>query len=115
MRLFIVALVLVVLAVPSVGGAQTSSTVAYLPNPASARLNADVEALAVAQDTVKVDPYEIDNTVVYGAAVGGIIGGLAVAAHTLTDDDRELVAWAAAVAIPVIGGLIGAGVGYLIR
>jgi len=109
----VIALTLVLWVSPTIGAAQASSNVAYQPNPTAAKLNAEV--LATPQDTVVVDQYAVDNTVAYGAAVGGIIGGLAVAVHTLSENDRDPVSWGAAVAAPVLGGLIGAGIGYLIR
>jgi len=102
------------LCLPGTLAAQGTSSLAYRPNLEAVRINARADA-AVAQDTVAVDPYAIDNTVVYGAAVGGILGGLAVAVHTLSDDDRQPMSWTAAVGLPILGGLIGAGVGYLLR
>ena len=48
--------------------------------------------------------------------IGGIIGGLAVAIHTVTSDNQEEpLNWAVVVAAPIVGGLIGAGVGWLMR
>ena len=116
MRNVIIAGVVLLLA-PSAAQAQAATSVAYRPNPVAARLQGDAARFQAAQDTLDttVDPYSVDNSVVYGAAIGGIIGGLAVAVHTVSNDERDPLNWAVAVAAPIVGGLIGAGVGWLIR
>jgi len=118
MRTVIIASTILLLA-PSAVRAQAVSSVAYRPNPAAARLQGDANAarLRAVQDTVDttVDPYGVDNSIVYGAAIGGVIGGLAVAVHTISDNERDPLSWGVAVAAPIVGGLIGAGVGWLIR
>lgn len=116
MRNVIIAGAVLVLA-PSLVQAQEASSVAYRPSPAAARLQEDAARSEAAQDTVDttVDQYRVDDSVVYGAAVGGIIGGLAVAVHTVSDNQGEPLNWAIAVTAPIVGGLIGAGVGWLIR
>jgi hypothetical protein len=118
MRNVIIASALLLLA-PSAVQAQAGTSVAYRPNPAAARLQGDANAarLRAAQDTVAttVDSYGVDDSVVYGAAIGGIIGGVAVAVHTISDNETDPVSWGVAVAAPIVGGLIGAGVGWLIR
>ena len=115
MRIVIIA---VLLLAPSAAQAQGIASVAYRPNAVAAGLQQDAARFQAAQDTVDttVDPYAVDNTIVYGAAIGGIIGGLRVAIHTVaTDNQEEPVNWAVAVAAPIVGGLIGAGVGWLVR
>ena len=109
---------IVLLLAPSVAQAQAATSVAYRPNPVAARLQGDAARFQAAQDTLDttVDPYGVDNSVVYGAAIGGLIGGLTVAIHTVAADNQdEPLNWAVAVAAPIVGGLIGAGVGWLIR
>ena len=109
----------VLLLAPAAVQAQAATSMAYQPSPAAARLQGegDTALLRAAQDTVDttVDPYGVDTSIAYGAAIGGIIGGLAVAVHTLSDDESDPVSWGVAVAAPIVGGLIGAGVGWLIR
>ncbi len=117
MRKVIIASAVLLLASSAVE-AQAATSVAYRPNPVAARLQVDAARFQAAQDTVDktVDPYAVDDSVVYGAAIGGIIGGLAVAIHTVASDSQDKpLNWAIAVAAPVVGGLIGAGVGWLIR
>ena len=117
MRSVIIAGVVLLLA-PSAVQAQAATSVAYRPNPVAARLQGDAARFQAAQDTVDttVDPYAVDDSVVYGAAIGGIIGGVSVALHTLvTNKQEEPLNWAVAVTAPIVGGLIGAGVGWLVR
>ena len=115
MRNMIIATAL--LLAPSAAVAQAATSVAYQPSPVAAMLEAEADRFQAAQDTVdsKVDSYGVDNSIVYGAAIGGIIGGLAVAVHTVSNNDRDPVNWGVAVAAPIVGGLIGAGVGWLLR
>ena len=108
----------VLLLAPFAVQAQAATSVAYRPNPVAARLQGDAARFQAAQDTVgpTVDRYTVDDSVVYGAAIGGLIGGLTVAIHTVTTDNQEEpLNWAVAVAAPIVGGLIGAGVGWLLR
>ena len=116
MRNVIIASAVLFLA-PSAAQAQAATSVAYQPSPVAARLQGEAARFQATQDTVdsKVDPYGVDNSIVYGAAIGGIIGGLAVAVHTVSDNERDPVNWGVAVAAPIVGGLIGAGVGWLLR
>jgi len=116
MRNVIIASAALLLA-PSAVRAQAAASVAYQPSPVAARLQGQAARFQATQDTVdsKVDPYGVDNSIVYGAAIGGIIGGLAVAVHTVSDNERDVVNWGVAVAAPIVGGLIGAGVGWLLR
>ena len=85
----------VLLLAPSAAQAQAATSVAYQPSPVAARLEGEA--------------------VRFQAAIGGIIGGLAVAVHTISDNERDPVNWGVAVAAPIVGGLIGAGVGWLLR
>ena len=77
MRNVIIASVALLLA-PSAVRAQAAASVAYQPSPVAARLHGESARFQATQDTVatKVDPYGVDNSVVYGAAIGGIIGVL---------------------------------------
>lgn len=116
MRIAIIASAVLLLA-PSAAAAQAVTSMAYRPSPAAARLQEAAGRFQTAQDTADTnqDPYGVDDSVVYGAAVGGLIGGLAVTVHTISDDQKEPLNWAVAVAAPIVGGLVGAGVGWLIR
>jgi hypothetical protein len=110
------AVVVLGLSLPGTVAGQASSSLAYRPSPAAAGINTQAAVAATAAtDTVMVDPYAIDNSVAYGAAIGGIIGGVVVAVHTLADASNEPISWGAAVGLPILGGLIGAGVGYVLR
>ena len=108
---------LVLLCVPSLAMGQGTSSLAYRPSEAASRL-AVTPSVGAPQDTVRTsseDPYAVDNSVVTGAAVGGIFAGTAVVINTLTAGDDEVTSWAAIVSAPIIGGLVGAGIGYLLR
>ncbi len=109
---------LVLLCGPSLAAAQETTSLAYQPSDAAVRLAVETP-VAVPQDTVTTgsdDPYRVGtNSVVTGAVVGGIIGGTVVAIHTVGDNTREPLNWVAAVSAPIIGGLVGAGIGLIFR
>ena len=103
---------------PTSAAAQETTSLAYQPSDAAVRLAVETP-VAVPQDTVTTgsdDPYRVGtNSVVTGAVVGGIIGGTVVAIHTVGDNTREPLNWVAAVSAPIIGGLVGAGIGLIFR
>jgi len=109
---------LLVLAVPSFVHGQDEPSLAYQPNDAGVRLAA-APAEGEPQDTVQIgsdDPYRVGtNSVVTGAMIGGLIGGTVVAIQTVSDTNSDPVAWLVAVSAPIVGGLIGAGVGLIFR
>ena len=113
------AIVLLTIAAPLPAQAQEATTLGYQPSSAAARLNVEAARVQAQQDTVttnEVDPYAVGgNSVVYGAAIGGIIGATAIAINTLSDADRAPVDWSVALVAPIVGGAIGAGVGLLFR
>ena len=109
---------LVLLCAPSLAAGQVTTSLAYQPSDAAARLAVEPAADAL-QDTVRTgsdDPYRVgSNSVVIGAVVGGIIGGTVAAIHTVGDNTEEPLDWVAAVSAPIIGGLVGAGIGLIFR
>ncbi len=50
----------------------------------------------------------------YGAAIGGVVGVLAVALHTVEDNDKEPLSFFAAIGIPIATGVVGAVIGKLV-
>ena len=112
------AALLLVLAIPSFAAAQDEPSLAYQPSDAAVRLAAEpIEG--VPQDSVQTgpdDPYHVGtNSVATGAMIGGIIGGTVVAIQTVSDNSSDPVGWIVAVSAPIVGGLIGAGVGLIFR
>lgn len=118
MRVGSLGALLLFVAIPSVVQGQDEASLAYRPSDAAVRLAAEPTGGA-RQDTVQTrsdDPYHVGtNSVVTGAVIGGIIGGTVVAIQTVSKTDSDPVGWLVAASAPIVGGLIGAGVGLIFR
>jgi len=90
-----------------------------IPNPMACPAEcrpAAVLAIPQATPALLVNQDVIDGSrsgVMYGAAIGGMLGGATIAVYTLWDNQQAPPTWWEALAAPVAGALVGAGIGLL--